>query len=86
MRSAWRAVACVDPQRAHFGLADVCNIGGCGGAQASPKVKRATFTLRPPVADTVQQMSNTVGQHGAAGFGQWRRQSAFSALLHFGVQ
>ena len=71
MRPAERAMAGVDPQLADFGLPDIRDVGGRSGAQAGPKIGCATFTSLPRVADTGQHLLNTMGQHGAAGFGQW---------------
>ncbi len=51
VRPAQRAVPGIDPQPAYFGFADVGNVGGRGGAQAGPELRRAALLLQPGVAD-----------------------------------
>ena len=66
MRPAQRAVAGVDPQAAHLGLADEGNIGGCGRAQTGPELGLATFFNGAGVAHAGPDFFDTARQHAAA--------------------
>ena len=66
MRPAQRAVAGVDPQAAHLGLANQGNIGRRGRAQTSPELRVAAFLIRAGVAHAGPDFFDPARQHVAA--------------------
>jgi hypothetical protein len=70
MGPAQGAVAGIDPQTGHAGLANKGNVGGGSRAQTGPVVGVATLFGRAGVADAGQHLLDTPGEHVAAGAGQ----------------